>query len=103
MANGKPTGPPMHLVASAALIQLVAVTLFTPLAGPTSNLVGFFVGSVLGIANLAVFLVEDNKRRASGMYEDKTPSPRRFLPWLALTSWAVGACHIFFWALELTR
>ena len=102
MANGKATGPPLHFVASAVLIQLVAVAL-AAVAGPTANLVGFFTGSVLGIANLAVFLVEDNKRRATKKYNDKQPSPRKYVPWLALTSWAVGAWNIFFWALELTR
>ena len=102
MANGKATGPPLHFVASAALIQLVAVALAV-IAGPTANLVGFLTGSVLGIANLTVFLVLDNKARATNMYSDWRPSPRRVVPYLALTSWMIGACHIFFWAQDLTR
>ena len=105
------TGPPVVWYASAALILLASLDLLfrgSPLlggalSGPSANLVGFLIGSVLGIANLAVFLVLDNKSRATNMYSDWTPSPRRVVPYLALTSWMIGACHIFFWAQELTR
>ena len=86
---------------SAALILLASFLLLW--CGSSANLVGFLTGSVLGIANLTVFLVLDNKARATNMYSDLTPSPRRVVPYLALTSWMIGACHIFFWAQELTR
>jgi hypothetical protein len=105
------TGPPVFWYASAVLILLASLDLSfrgSPLlggalSGPSANLVGFLTGSVLGIANLAVFLVLDNKARATNMYSDWTPSPRKVVPYLALTSWVIGACHIFFWAQDLTR
>jgi hypothetical protein len=102
MAETKGTGPSPLLVASTFLLLLFALIL-AGIGGPQSNMVGFVVGSILGTASLALFLVSDNKRRATRMYGDWTPSPRRYVPWLALASWAVGAWNIFFWALEWTR
>jgi hypothetical protein len=102
MAETKGTGPSLPLVTLAFLLLFLALIL-AMIGGPQSNMMGFVVGSVFGTASLALFLVSDNKRRATRMYGDWTPSPRRYVPWLALISWAVGAWNIFFWALDWTR
>ena len=102
MAETKGTGPSIPLVTLTILLLFLTLIL-AGIGGPQSNIAGFVVGSILGTASLALFLVSDNKRRATRMYGDWTPSPRRYVPWLALASWAVGAWNIFFWALEWTR
>ena len=96
------TGPPVLWSVTEVLI-LLAAFIFAVVAGPTANLVGFLVGSVLGTANLAMFLAADNKRRATRRYGDWSISPRRVIPWITLASWAIGAWNVFFWALHLTR
>ena len=96
------TGPPVLWSVTEVLIFLAAF-IFAAVAGPTANLVGFLVGSVLGTANLAVFLAVDNKRRATHRYGDWNFSPRKAVPWIALASWAIGVWNVYFLALELTR
>ena len=118
MAPRKPrgvTGPPVYLCGTAILILLVAIVfsnreLSCWVTGPTANLLGFLTGSVLGIINLAIFLIINNKRKAHPKFAvpvwrvlglEITPEPSaRFL---ALMAWAIGAWNVFFWALHLTR
>ena len=96
------TGPPVLWSVTEVLILLAAFT-FAVVAGPIANLVGFLVGSVLGTANLAMFLAVDNKRRATHRYGDWGISPRKVVPWITLASWVIGAWNVYFLALELTR
>jgi hypothetical protein len=98
--------PPVVLFFTALLLVLVTLILAIvagKLGLSAANLLGFLTGSVLGTANLAVFLVIDNKRRATRRYSDWTFSPRKVVPYLALIAWTIGAWNVFFWALDLTR
>ena len=94
--------PPGTLVATAGLLCLVAL-MFGVRAGETANLLGFVTGSVLGVLNLAAFLVVESKRRATRRYSDWKPSAKTVVSVLTLTAWAIGAWNVFFWALHLTR
>ena len=94
--------PPAALVATASLLCLVAL-MFAYRAGATANLLGFVTGSVLGVFNLAAFLVVESKRRATHRYSDWKPSAKTIVSVLTLTAWAIGAWNVFFWALEVTR
>lgn len=96
----------MVLFVTALLLVLVTLILAIvagKLGLSAANLLGFLTGSVLGTANLAVFLVIDNKRRATRRYSDWTFSPRKVVPYLALIAWTIGTWNVFFWALDLTR
>lgn len=118
MAPRKPagvTGPPGYLCGTAILVLLVAIVfssreLSSWVTGPTANLLGFLTGSVLGIINLATFLIVNNNRKANPKFAVKpwrvlgleiTPEPSARL--LALMAWVVGVWNVFFWALHLTR
>ena len=94
--------PPVALVATAGLLCLMALV-FSVRAGATANLFGFVTGSVLGVLNLAAFLVVESKRRATHRYSDWKPSAKTIVSVLTLTAWAIGAWNVFFWALEVTR
>jgi len=102
MAERSGTGPPALLVFTTFLLFCLTLTLCL-VGGPGPNLLGFASGSILGMANLAVFLVVDNQRRATKRYADWTVSPRTFVPWFTLVCWAFGAWNMFFWSLDWTR
>jgi len=101
--NVKGGDSPPLLWSIASLVLLAATFGFAVVGGPDSNLFGFVSGSLLGTANLAAFLVADNKLRAARRYSDWSISPRKVLPWVALISWGLGVWNAFFWALEMTR
>ena len=68
------------------------------------NLIGFLIGSFSSTGVLGIFLIEDNKRRATFRYVDwSSISPRFLVPCFTLFSWLMGLVHVFFFAKELTR
>ncbi len=124
MTNGnRGTRPPALLFVITCLLLVATLALFPvdhPLAlfpvdgidfslpffdrSGDQNTVGFLVGSVLGTAMLGVFLIQDNKRRATMRYSDWSLfSPRAVAPYITGVTWALGVTHMFFWAKDLTR
>ena len=115
MTNGnRGTRPPVLLFVITCLLLVATLALF-PVDGidfslpffdrsGDQNTVGFLVGSVLGTAMLGVFLIQDNKRRATMRYSDWSLfSPRAVAPYITGVTWALGVTHMFFWAKDLTR
>lgn len=68
------------------------------------NTIGYASGCFVGILMLYLFLVADNKKRATLRYSDwRVVTARKAVGWLTFGSWVFGAVHLWFWALDLTR
>ena len=96
------TGPPAIWSLTALLLFVFTVAMVLR-GGPGANLLGFFSGAVIGTGNLAVWLVSDNKRRATKKWTDWPIPSKPVITCTALASWTLGAWNVFFWALEVTR
>lgn len=107
--------PPIIQAALCATVLLVVAACFVLGAGDlirigdtgravNYNTVGYVFGCFGGIFALYLFLVADNRSRATLRYADWRPfGARRSVGWITVASWAMGAAHLWFWALELTR
>lgn len=103
---GSSARPPRGPLLGAAAAGLVSLALFwgVPGIGPTAaNVVGFTLGSVLGVVLLGWFSWVDNPRRANPAYSDWTVRARRAMRSVALVAWMLGLGHAWFLALEITR
>lgn len=68
------------------------------------NTIGYVTGCFVAVLSLYVFLVSDNKARATLRYADWSPiGARSTVGYLTAASWIMGAAHMYFWALDLTR
>ena len=88
------------------LTLLVAALMFLGVAmvgALAVNFGGFLAGSVLGVVLLSWFSAVDNRRRATKHYRDWLVRSRLAVRAVALTAWALGILHAFFWALDITR
>lgn len=106
--------PAIPTVAVLSVTALTAVCFFfgaNDIAGIGStgrsvdfNTLGYVLGCFAAIFTLYMFLVSDNKSRATLLYADWRPiGARSLVGWLTAASWMLGAFHLWFWSLDLTR
>jgi len=68
------------------------------------NALGYFAGCFVSILMLYRFLVADNQARNTDRYSDwQVLGARRVIGWMTFAGWVLGAVHLWFWVLDLTR
>ncbi|WP_419552441.1 hypothetical protein [Candidatus Poriferisodalis sp.] len=115
MNGGQDAGPPVASFA-AVVVTLVFVAASFWLGDRAEigiletgrevdfNTFGYVVGCFVNIGVLYRFLKADGKARATRRYSEwRLFSARQAVVWMTLSTWALGAAHLIFWARDLTR